>query len=535
MAQLNKNLDKIVLPTRASSSLTKVLIVGDSQSLRTEERWVGQTQKWAIQHVGAFIHGVGNAAVGQSHSANPDSSDFGATITRTSLIQQTNWGDGNTSDHIQHSRSWDVAGTISPNFSNLGTYQWAVGGHTNAIDLDARKNSRTILRDAAGTFARMRIAERRGTSNGASEDFGIGGDPVVFDASDALRILNWPIRNEATFPGSGSSPVGIVVKDSNNNDTNRELQILGSLIYNSPSGETFPSTGLVLTNTARSSWSAYDLVNRQSVAARKSLIDVAEGYDLIIFMTGHNAEDSGAYKANMESLIDTWKDAHTDNGYSSPDVLCIAPWNADVSHAMTASKASDLLDICTENTYGYISMWDSYDGLTPDGRATQLDGTVVTDGIELDVGVHPNAAKDAIAFAKDIEWHFQEENWVLDPATTRVIGTTTPPSAIASPSFSIKNNSYSTRRSGHDIEEMPLELPVSRPATIVLEETDSNHEVRYTTNGKNPTSKSKLYSGPLVLNRNLTGSDNTVIKARVYNKLNPNIKSRITKIRIRVV
>lgn len=119
--------------------------------------------------------------------------------------------------------------------------------------------------------------------------------------------------------------------------------------------------------------------------------------------------------------------------------------------------------------------------------------------------------------------------------STRTINPFLSPSAIKSPSHTIKGISYPTRRSGHDIEEMPLELPIAKPVTIVLEETDSNHEVRYTTNGKNPTSKSKLYSGPLVLTRNLTGSDNTIIKSRIYNKLNPNIHSRITKIRIRVV
>ena len=532
MAQINKNLEKIVLPTRASSALTKVLIVGDSQSLRTEERWVGQTQKWAVEHVGAFIHGAGNSAVGQSFSANPDTNDWGATITRNSLIQQSDWGDGNTSDHIQHSRQWDVAGTITPNFSSLGAYQWAIGSHTVAIDLDARKNSRTILRDAAGTFARMRIAERRGTTDGAADDFGIGGDPVVFDASGALRILNWPIRDEATFSGSGPSPVGIEIKDSNNNDTNRDLQILGSLIYNSPSGETFPTTGLILTNTARSSWSAYDLINRQSVEARKSLIDVVEGYDLVIFMTGHNAEDSGAYKANMESLIGTWKDAHTDNGYSSPDILCIAPWNADVVHSMDASKASDLLDICTTNDYGYISMWDSYDGLTPDGRATQLDGTVVTDGIELDVGVHPNAAKDAIAFAKDIEWHFQPENWI---ASQRTINTSLVPQEISSPAHFVNGDTSDTRFVDLNLETTIYEQSVSAPATVTFEEVDSDHEIRYTTNGRNPTSKSTLYTEPLVITRNLTGSDNTIIKSRIYNKLNPNIRSRIKKMELRII
>ena len=82
---------------------------------------------------------------------------------------------------------------------------------------------------------------------------------------------------------------------------------------------------------------------------------------------------------------------------------------------------------------------------------------------------------------------------------------------------------------------MPTELPIVKPVTIILEDTDDDHEVRYTINGKNPTSNSKLYTEPLVLTRNLSGSDNTIIKSRIYNKNNPNIHSRISKIRIRVV
>jgi|GEM_PF-2990285 len=533
---INRNLNIITLPTQESTAFTKVLIVGDSQSLRTEERWVGQTQKWDMQHEGAFLHSVSNSSVGQSFSSNPDSSDYGATITRSSILLGSDWGDANTSDHLQHSYKWDVAGTISPNFSNLATYRLSAGGYTNAIDLDTRKNSRTIIRDAAGTFARVRIAERRGSTTGQSDDFGISGDPVVFDGSDVLRILNWPIRPAGTF-GTAGNAAGIAFKDSNNADTNRDVQVLGTLIYNSPTGEDFPSTGLLVANTARGSWAADDFISGQSAAAREAIIEVAEGYDLVIFMFGHNAESSGTYSDNMNTLINAWKSAHTSAGYAVPDILCIAPWNADAANSMTAQKASDLLTLCIQNDYGYISLWDSYDGLTPEGRTTRLDGVAVTSGYELDGGVHPNAEKDAIAFAKDIEWHFQPENWFIPTPTSgsiRTISLRAIPSNTPAPSFAVNGRSQPTRFIDTNVEDLVDEIVTRSPAVISFGSVSGDLEIRYTTNNKNPTSKSKLYDGPIVLNRNLTGSDNTVIKARIFHKNNPNIKSRIVRLTVKV-
>jgi len=119
--------------------------------------------------------------------------------------------------------------------------------------------------------------------------------------------------------------------------------------------------------------------------------------------------------------------------------------------------------------------------------------------------------------------------------TTRVLDIYTPPCRTPAPTFTIQGDSYDTRMSGINIEEMPLEIGINGPVTIVLEETDENHEIRYSTNGKHPTSKSKLYTGPLVLAANLSGSDNTAIRARMYSKLNPSVHSRIVRIRIRVL
>lgn len=414
---INANLDQITLPTAASSQLLKVLIVHDSQGLRQTNRWVGQTPKWDIQHVGAFCHSVNQQSAGVFYS-EVSGAAYGATITTTRMDDIDDWGDGNTSDHIGWGNKWDVAGTISPNFSELGRYAIYDNGtvYTRAFDKDTRKNARVILRDQSGAFARMRVSEYRSASTGNSDDFGIAGDPVVFDGSGALRILNWPIRAAGSLGSAGGNPVGVVIRDSNNLDTNRDLNILGTLIYNSPTGEDFPTSGMVLANTGHSGWSAYDHVNRQSSAAKTAMIAAMEGIDLIIVMLGHNAEDSGTYSDNIQSLITEWNTRHTGQGYGNPEYLLIAPWRSDASQMGAAStRPSELYAIAKTGGHGFINLYDSYGAAELDGRTEQLDGTSTTytmDGSNL----HPNDATTATAIAKDIEWHFDEANWV--PAIT---------------------------------------------------------------------------------------------------------------------
>lgn len=414
---LNANLSRIVLPTAAGDRLVKVLVVHDSQGLRQTNRWVGQTPKWNVQHVGAWCHSVNQQSAGVYYSEISGAA-YGATITTTRKQSTDDWGDGNTSDHVGWGNEWDVAGTMSPNFSELGRYAIYDNGsvYTLPFDKDARKNARVLLRDESGAFARMRLSEYRSGSVGQSDDFGLAGDPVQFDGSGALRLLNWPIRAAGTLGSAGGNPVGVVVKDSNNLDTNRDLNILGALIYNSPSGEAFPTAGMILANIGHSGWSAYDHVNRQSSAVRTAMCAAMEGVDLIIPMLGHNAEDSGTYADNMRALIEAWNTTHAGMGYGNPDYLLMAPWASAASN-MNASKVADLYSIAKSGNHGFINLHDSYGGLELDGRSEQLDGTPVTysmDGSNL----HPDDATTARAIAMDIEWHMQPENWEADLATS---------------------------------------------------------------------------------------------------------------------
>jgi len=415
---LNENLDTTVLPTRALDLLTKVGTVGDSQSIRTQETWVGQTQKWDMQHVGMFVSGASQQSVGHYFSPNTV-----AGLTNSQLGMGSAWNDGNTSDHLAWSREWQQGSAIG-NYTNHGVYGLTTGGFENAFDFNTRKNSRTLVRfegsSAGETYERMRIYEYRGSTRGAASDVGwTNGSSVVDDplfTTPGIYLVNHEIRPAGTFGTSGQIPVGIQVTDNNKNDANRDLQILGSLVYNSPSGEDFPSTGLVLCHTAQPSYSAYDLVNRQSAAARAAMCNLVDGFDLMIFMLGHNNEDSGTYSDNMTSLINAWKTAHTDEGYSVPDILCIAPWAATGSN-MDATKASDLHLLCRAGGYGFINLWESYGGVTPDGRTERLDGVSATYALD---PIHPDDVTTATAIAKDIEWHFQSDNWIRTVSPTRI-------------------------------------------------------------------------------------------------------------------
>ena len=116
----------------------------------------------------------------------------------------------------------------------------------------------------------------------------------------------------------------------------------------------------------------------------------------------------------------------------------------------------------------------------------------------------------------------------------RVIPVNIPPSAISSPTFTVNGLTYTTRVIDTNIESMIVQTEVSGPVVVIFESVGTDHEIRYTVNGKNVTSKSKLYDGSIVLTRNLSGSDNTIIKSRIYNKDNPNIHSRMSRLMLKV-
>lgn len=89
---------------------------------------------------------------------------------------------------------------------------------------------------------------------------------------------------------------------------------------------------------------------------------------------------------------------------------------------------------------------------------------------------------------------------------------------------------------GSDMGKYVLAPVVNGPTTVTLTSPYLNSEIRYTKKGGlgSPNPSSLLYTGPIPVNENLTGSDRTVIKARIYDKTNSNLKSKIIRIEFRV-
>lgn len=406
MPPINANLDRITLPTDAESSLVKVLILHDSQGLRQSNRWVGQTQKWPVEHTGMFIHAVSNTSVGLYHEVDPFVQGY--TYTTALLDPDDAWPDGNDTDHVQHSRLVSLTSNPTPNFRTICAYGWVPGGFAVALDMAARKFSKTLVRSGANTFVDIRLQEYR-DSGGQTTDFtGLPLDGSVVSLEREIREF-----------ASAETAVGIRVQDGVLNDDGLDLEVLGSLIYNSASGSDLPADGLVLVNAGWSGWSATEHLNGQSEQVRESLAEIVGGYDLIILMFGHNAELTGDIPTNFNALINAWKAAHTAVGASEPDFLIIAPWESTGTHSMNATRAAQMYQVAIAGGHGFISLWDSYSEVTPAGRTERLDGVAADYTLD---PLHPDDAETAEAVAMDIWWHFQPANWLTVDTPTTIPG-----------------------------------------------------------------------------------------------------------------
>lgn len=72
------------------------------------------------------------------------------------------------------------------------------------------------------------------------------------------------------------------------------------------------------------------------------------------------------------------------------------------------------------------------------------------------------------------------------------------------------------------------------PVVINLEHLhEASAEIRYNFRGRDVREYDKLYTKPIVLTKNMTGSDNTVLKAKVFRK--NGYRSRRLTIEIKIV
>ena len=418
---LNLNLHSVALPPESDQRLIKLLLVGDSQMGQSSNRLAGQVQKWDADIVGRLLscEYQGGAGVLFTSVTGPA---YGAVLSSVRVGLGEDHGDGNTGSHFHHSRRFSVLGTIQPNFSELGVAGIVQSASTRPRDFDSRKNARIAVYDMPGGFARFRLSERRGTQNGQSTDFGLPGDPgPTLDGSGTVRWFNQPIRAAGVLGTPGDLPVGVTIRDSNAQDTNRTLNILGTLLHDSPQDAAFPDRGLLVSHVSQSSWSAWDHLNTLTDDALDAIIAMNEGFDTVMIVLGHNREDDydaitnpSAYPLNLRALAQRITARHAGMGLGAPGFVFVAPWplGTDERNQRLATQTAQLHDLCVQHSYGFINLFDFFGrqplaGVmdTPRGSFLYSMDSVLT---------HPADASTATNLMLDIEWHFDPSNWVID-------------------------------------------------------------------------------------------------------------------------
>lgn len=126
-----------------------------------------------------------------------------------------------------------------------------------------------------------------------------------------------------------------------------------------------------------------------------------------------------------------------------------------------------------------------------------------------------------------VDWSKQAERVYYTDGDDRVRITLTPdPKFTANPyQITLESEKYDGERIGN--LKFQGATPVSNNALGLESET------YYTLNGKNPKrTKSNLYTGQIILRRNTSGSDNTILKARTYRA---GKWSEVRKVEIRIV
>lgn len=415
---LNQNLSGIPLPTDSDDRLVKVLLIGDSQMGQSSNRLAGQIQKWDADIVGRMLMCENQPTAGVQFTSVTGQA-YGATLSSLRLALGEDHGDGNTGSHFHHSRLFTVTGTIQPNFSQLGISALTPGVPTRPLNLDTRKNARIAVYDRPGGFARFRISELRGSQTGNASDFGQEGDAgPTLNGSGTVKWFQREIRPAGVLGSPGAAPVGVTIRDSNAQDTNRTLSILGTLIHDSPSGHDFPDRGLVVSHISQSGWSAFDHLNTLAQDAIDAAIQMNEGVDTLIIMLGHNREDDfnavtnpSAYPVNLSALADRVRDRHLALGYNPPRVVMVAPWplGTEAANIRLAAQTTDLYGLCTTAGYGFINLFDFFARQPLDGQRSTPRGTYE---YVMDASLtHPNNAATASHLMQDIEWNFHPENW----------------------------------------------------------------------------------------------------------------------------
>lgn len=414
---LNMNLDRVVLPPESDRRLVKILMIGDSQMGQSSHRLAGQVQKWDVDFVGRMLmcEIQGGAGIHFSSVTGPN---YGADLESLRIPLGSDHGDGNTGSHFHHSRRFTASGQIQPDGSTLGSIGMSAGAYTRTPDFDARKNARVGVYDRPGGFTRFGLRAMRGPAVGESVDLGHADDPgPTLTGAGVVRWFHHAVPPAGQMGIAGRVPVGVVIQDSDGQDADRSLHLVGVLLHDSPQGTDFPDSGLVVSHVSQAGWSAYDHLHTLNRDAIDAVIEMNEGLDTVLVMLGHNREDDfhavnnpRAYPDNLLELTQRISARHAALGFAAPTYLMVAPWplGTDSQNLRLAQQTADLHALCQQEGFGFINLFDFFGRTTLMGEMSTPRGvfTYTMDAAR----THPADAPTASNLMQDIEWNFDPRN-----------------------------------------------------------------------------------------------------------------------------
>lgn len=417
MAPLNTNLDALTLPPDAESQLVIDEIWGDSQMGMNLIRIAGQWPVADLPFVGRLL-GIQNTTASGVAVTLTDSSFYGITSQTTGggadpfLRPGDAWAsDGNTSDHFNFSAGWNFEDTGTELRQLLIITIEESSLYTGSFPLaNQRLVARVFYRMNADNIPRVRRYPHRNGSRGgfAVETLGTDGGIGWFD-----QVIS------SANPGSGAEPVGLEIWTDSEYSAGDTLEILGVLIYRSDTGSQIVPAGYVHVPIYKSGGNATSLAAGVSDAALDALHETlneirgsgTKSVDLVQFEFGHNKDGAG-YTTGLANLRAKVLSSLSDAGHDEPDWLFWAMWSYDKNQSRMSQQAEDLFTLCAANDYGFINLFETYNGDDPATNGARFDGTPATytmDGSNL----HPADSSTAQLIVQDIEEHWQEENWVV--------------------------------------------------------------------------------------------------------------------------
>ena len=258
------------------------------------------------------------------------------------------------------------------------------------------------FRDAtAGNTINLGASDGSGDADGNFD--GAGGIDVV-----KAGTLEGSIRSAASFGSADAEPVGIdfITRGTSGDEEDLNLQLVFAYFKEAAVGS-YPTHGLNFACMFQGGYSADDHIDNIANATRTAEAVAMNGIDTVYIMLGHNPENSGDRAGNIETLANNYITRCTGAGYSAPDIVLIAPWASDGAASYTEADVDAIFQKCVDNGWGFINLWDRYNGVDP---GTYDSGTYTMDGSDL----HPGNAATADQIAEDILYEMNNRNTILE-------------------------------------------------------------------------------------------------------------------------